>query len=99
VVLDITTPLSHRNILDALPDLSEARATPGAKTAKSPVRITADRQQSTHLDGAAGTKTRSALLDPRTAPLDQNNQDDDRQHAGNNLNSRTAHVDSSFLND
>jgi hypothetical protein len=95
----MTTPLSCRNILDALPDLSEIRATPGAKAAKSPVRITADRLQSANLEGAAGTKTRSVLLDPRTAPLNQNNQDDDCQHAGNNLNSRTAHVDSSFLND
>jgi hypothetical protein len=97
--VDITTPLSYSKILDALPDLSETRATPGAKAAKSPVRMTADRRQSAHLDGAAGTKTRSVLLDPRTAPLDQNNQDDNCQHAGNNLNSRTAHVDSSFLID
>jgi hypothetical protein len=56
VVLDITIPLSYSNILDAFPDLSKTQATPGAKAAKSPVRITADRQQSAHLDGAAGTK-------------------------------------------
>jgi hypothetical protein len=61
--------------------------------------MTANRWQSAHFHGAAKTNNRAMLLDPRTAPLDQNNQDDDCQYAGNNLNSRTAHVDSSFLND
>jgi hypothetical protein len=52
----MSIPLSYSNILDALTDLSETLATPGAKAAKSTIRITANRQQNAHLDGAAGTK-------------------------------------------
>jgi hypothetical protein len=49
------------------------------------------------LHGADGTKTRSVLLDPRAAPLDQNNQNDDNQYTGSNPNDHgTVHIYSSF---
>jgi hypothetical protein len=47
--------------------------------------------------GATGLFVKPDLLDPRAAPLDQNNQDDNGQNASNNLNSRSIHDNSSFL--
>jgi len=48
--------------------------------------------------GATGLPEKPDLLDPRAAPLDQNDQDDDCQHAGDNLNNRgTGHDNPSFL--
>jgi hypothetical protein len=47
--------------------------------------------------GATGLFVKPDLLDPRAAPLDQNNQDDDCQHAGDNLNSSSGHNNPSFF--
>jgi hypothetical protein len=48
--------------------------------------------------GATGPPVKPALLDPRAAPLDQNNQNDNCQNAGDNLNNRgTGHNNPSFL--
>jgi hypothetical protein len=49
------------------------------------------------LRSAAGRQAQAVLLDSRAAALNQNDQDDDKQHSGNNLdNGASFHIDSSF---
>jgi hypothetical protein len=49
------------------------------------------------LHGSAGRQAQTALLDPSAAALNQNDQDDDKQHSGDNLDNRASfHIDSSF---
>jgi hypothetical protein len=44
--------------------------------------------QTARLHRAAGQPVKPLLLDPRAAALDQNNQNDDKQHTCNNLDNR-----------
>jgi hypothetical protein len=49
------------------------------------------------LHSAAGRQAQAVLLDSRAAALNQNDQDDDKQHSGDNLDYRASfHIDSSF---
>jgi hypothetical protein len=46
---------------------------------------------------AAGTLAQFGLPDPRAPALDQNHQNDNKQHSGNNLNDRAIrHIGPSF---
>jgi hypothetical protein len=50
------------------------------------------------LDKTSEAPAQSGLLDPRATALDQDNENNDKQHSGNNLNNRrTTHSSSSFL--
>ena len=51
---------------------------------KSPISNNCGPAGETRFCGAAKKSLRPTLLGPRTATLDQNNQNDDNQHTGNN---------------
>ena len=58
----------------------------------------AGRRSSRNSTAPPGHPAQSVLLDPCAAPLNQNDQDDDKKHAADNPdNHGTVHIDSSFL--
>jgi hypothetical protein len=77
------------------PRFEQLRATPGAMMAKSPVRKTADRPEAHAF--TSPPEQNAALLDPRAASLDQNDQQDNCQSAAYDLDDEcSVHCDSSF---
>jgi hypothetical protein len=68
------------------------------RTSARPGRLRKLSAKPVQLHGAAGILAQAVLLDPRAAALDQYDEHDDKQNAGNNPNDRdTVHFDSSFL--
>jgi len=85
-------------MLDALPGLSEIRATPGVKVTRSMAHETGGRPaKRVSFHYAARDTNATRLLDARTAALDQDDKNDDKQDCSSNSDDHgTFHIDSSF---
>jgi hypothetical protein len=97
-VVSIATPFSFNKMLVTLPGLSnyERHRAPERQHFRT-ARLRTGQQKS------APRRRRNkdnALLDPRAASLDQNEQDNNNQYSGDYPdNHGSIHIDSSFLND